>query len=401
MKINKIKHVIIISSIVMCFGIITLPLHGLAATPTTMTPYLNLQHKLDKLVARNHGYGGGVFRIESGTQGVLFEGASGNATRKPRLPMDTRYTFEIASITKVFTATVVLLLMEEDLLELDDPIGDYMSPEITDGLLMIDRRDYGARITIRQLLNHTGGLPDYWFDPPFVKKKLNAFLMDYYQDPDRFWKPGELIGYAKRLKPIARPGTKFHYSDTGYILLGLVIEAVTKQELHKVYRRYLLGPLEMTDTYLSYHEKPTSPCIEAHRYEKRQNMHSVPRLSADWAGGGLVSSTSDLARFLDALFHGEIFSHNATLKTMQEWIPTGVSGVWYGLGLYRVELDRNAGQLVGHDGYGNVWMYYWPEKDITFTGTLNQQHNDWWDLLRAAVKRINKNPILKANRKKY
>jgi len=167
--------------------------------------------------------------------------------------------------------------------------------------------------------------------------------------------------------------------------LGLLIEEITGKELHRVYRQWLLEPLGMVDTYLSYRELPVSPYLESHRYEGRHDMYGKIHQSADWAGGGLVSSTYDLERFLEALFQGEIFSEPDTLAKMMNWVPTGSPDVHYGLGLFRIVLDYGLGELWGHDGYGNAWMYYWPEEEITLVGTLNQALNNWWRLAMTAV----------------
>ncbi|MAE71278.1 MAG: hypothetical protein CME06_12530 [Gemmatimonadetes bacterium] len=342
---------------------------------------IDLQAKLDAKIAKNRGYGGGLFRMSSGSDGVLFEGVSGDIDRIGGVPIEPRDTFEIASTSKTFTAATILLLKEEGLLFLDDPISTYLPTDITQGLLVIDDHDYGPEITLRQCLNHTSGLPDYWYDPPYVFWELNAFLIEYYRDWDMFWEPEDLIGYAKDLTPIAPPGTLFHYSDTGYVLLGMIAEIVANRQLHHVYRDLIFSPFAMNDTYLPYREQPTSPHAESHRYEWKLDMYGQMRQSADWAGGGLVSSTRDLETFSRALFQGELFDDPATLEEMREWVFTGDVDVYYGLGIYQIRFDGGIGELVGHDGYGNAWMYYWPEEDVSFTGTLNQALNDWWSLV--------------------
>jgi D-alanyl-D-alanine carboxypeptidase len=96
---------------------------------------------------------------------------------------------------------------------------------------------------LRQLLAHTAGLPDYWNDGPFGEDGLNDFQRDYVADPDRVFEPRGLIAYAKGLTPIARPGTQHHYSDTGYVLVGLVIEALAGVPYHKAMRDRVFTPL--------------------------------------------------------------------------------------------------------------------------------------------------------------
>jgi D-alanyl-D-alanine carboxypeptidase len=353
---------------------------SLAALPD-VSRTIDLQAKLNRKVAANKGYGGGVFRITSAIDGVHFWGASGqlyHGSDQEILPEDT---FDIASITKTVTAVAVLQLVDDGLIDLDAPIKGYLSPEITTGLLVIDGHDYGPELTPRQLLNHTCGLPDYWYDPPYVFAQVNAFLLDYYRYPDHFWQPEELLDYARELTPIAVPGITYHYNDTGYVLLGLIVEAVTGRDLHEVYRQRIFEPLDMGDTYLPFHEPAVSLFQESHRYEWHLDMHGKLRQTADWAGGGLVSSARDLEKFLTGLFYDGVLLSPAMLETMRQWIPTDEPDVEYGLGLFRVVYGNGIGELWGHDGYGNSWMYYWPEQQVAFTGTLNQALNDLWSLV--------------------
>jgi hypothetical protein len=101
-----------------------------------------------------------------------------------------------------------------------------------------------------------------------------------------------------------------------------------------------------------------------------------------------VTSLHDLETLGTALAAGRLFAEPSTLTTMQSWIPTDQTDVEYGLGLFRVVLDAGRGSLWGHDGYGNSFMYMWPEQGVVFTGTLNQTENDWWPLVDDEVGRI-------------
>ena len=349
---------------------------------------LNFQDLLEEALEDNNGRGGGVMRISSFNGNLLWEGASGKAIRNSQLEMSAIDTFEIASTSKTFTAVLILQLVEEGFFTLDSKIAELLTGELTTNLLVIQGVDYSTDITVRQLLNHTSGLPDYWYDPPFVSGEFNAFVQDYNEDEDRFWNPVELIGYAKQLNPIDVPGRIHHYSDTGYVLLGLLIEFATGKELHEVYKERFYEPLGMMDTYLSYREDAIWTGTHSHRYEDRWDMTDKVHNSADWAGGGLISSTRDLTLFISALAKGDLFQNENTQNQLLTWIDTGVSEVWYGLGVYRASLSLNRGDVWGHDGYGNSWMYYWPSKELLFVGTLNQTETDWWPLLEAAVKRI-------------
>jgi D-alanyl-D-alanine carboxypeptidase len=348
---------------------------------------LDLTRVLERAVQDNGGSGGGTLRIESGDGVVRWEGAAGSATRGG-IPMAPDMSYEIASTSKTFTATLVLLLAEDGQLDLDDRIVDQLDPRLLRGLLVIEGRDLTGRITIRQLLNHTSGLPDFWLDPPYVRGEANAFVVAFDDDPERLWEPRQILPYAAQLTPAGRPGETYHYSDTGYLLLGLLIEQVTRRPLHQAYRELLFEPLGLEDTHMPYRERAPGGAVDSHRYEGRWDLHGRRHQSADWGGGGLISTSHDLSLFVRALGPGRVFRHRATLDEMLQLVPTGEADVSYGLGVFHLQLDDGLGELWGHDGYGNAFMYYWPQRDLAIVGTLNQRDNDWWPLCEAVVEQV-------------
>ena len=356
------------------------------AVPVGSSTARALQALLDTAVEKNRGAGGGLLRIESGECGVLWEGASGRLARGVDTPIAAGDTFEVASVTKAFTAAVALQLAEDGRVDLDAPIGDHLPASVTRGLLVVRGHDYGPELTARQLLGHRGGLPDVWSDGPFVSKDTNAFVRAFLRDPDREWPPAEVLDYARKLAPIDQPGRRHHYGDTAYVLLGLLIEQLEGAPLHAVFRQRIFARLAMADTYLRYREPAPREARESHRYEDRLDLFGQRRQSADWASGGLVSSTRDLGRFAFALAGGEVLCEPASLTAMTTWQPTGKKGIDYGLGLYRLQLDRELGELWGHDGHGNSFMYRWPSRNLVFVGTLNQTRNDWWPMVASAMK---------------
>ncbi len=333
-----------------------------------------LQETLDRLVKRNRGYGGGVFRVSDGRR-VLWEGAAGQTAGPGSAPISPSTPFEIASITKAVTAATVLKLVEGGRLRLDARLGDSLPAD--------QARGFDPDITISQLLTHTSGLAHYWTDGPKDLRGSNAFLREFLARPERFWKPGEILEFARKI-PAKPRGGQFHYSDTNYVLLGLIIERATRQPLHRVFRKMIFEPLGMSDTWLSYREDRRNRVV-SHRFEGREDLAATPRQSADWAGGGLISTAHDLQRFLQGLASGRLFAEASTLEEMRKAVPTGEEGITYGMGLYRVDLGDGRGEVWGHDGHGNSFAYYWPERGIYFTGTLNQTKNDWWPLLEAFV----------------
>lgn len=324
------------------------------------------ERELTRLVAKNHGYGGGVLRI-SDADGVIWEGASGRMAGADSPVMTPETPFEIASITKAVTAATILRLVEKGKLGMDSRLCDVLPAA--------DARGFHDGITIRQLLSHTSGLPDYWAS--------KSFLRVFVSDPGKDWLPEEILSYARAMSA-SRPPSRFHYSDTNYVLLGRVIEHITKTPLHRVYEEEIFHPLGMQDTWLSYHEPRRGP-PPSHRFEGKEDLNEVPRQSADWAGGGLVSTTRDLEKFLRGLVSGRLFQHAETLAVMLEAGPVGEESISYGKGLYRVDLGGKRGEVWGHDGHGNSFAYYWPQRGLFFTGTLNQTKNDWWPIIEACI----------------
>lgn len=358
-------------------------LGGCESAPVTT---LDLMGAVEKRAAQTDGFGGVSLGVHSSAEDTWwFQGAAGHAwVGGPAMSADD--TFEIASITKTFTAAATLRLVEQGRLSLDDTLGERL-PNYADGLLVIDGHDYGPEITVKQLLHQDSGLPDYWADPPFVTRGTNAFLKAFNADPQRVWTPAELIAAAAKLDPIGAPGEVWHYSDTNYVLLGLLLQAAEKKPYDAVIREQILGPLGLGDTWLTYHEQPTSDATESHRFEGTDDLFRVPRQVADWAGGGLVSSQRDLAEFIEALARGDVFDDFDTLLALLEAQPTDEVDVTYGLGVFSVDLGAD-GYLWGHDGYGGSFVYTWPQRGLTMVGTVNQTDVDWWPMVLATLRAV-------------
>ncbi|MBK7860027.1 MAG: beta-lactamase family protein [Archangiaceae bacterium] len=327
-----------------------------------------MTHQLERALERNKGHGGVSLSISQGGK-PLFEGAIGHTDATHLRSMKVSTPFDIASITKTFTATMTLKLVEQRRLELDTPLRELLPRAMVDG--------FDEKITVRQLLSHTSGLPDYWAD--------RHFLQAFDKNTQRRWAPAELLSYTKSKGRVAKPGAKFHYSDTNYVLLGLILERQLGQPLEQIFAKNFFEPLGMTDTFFSHGRSRAVDPAQAHRFEKRDDVFGRPHQSADWAGGGLVSSNRDLQKFFTALSAGRLFDSPKTMKKLLEHaVPTGDEDVSYGLGVFEVDLGKR-GALWGHDGHGNAFAYYWPEKDVLFTGTLNQTENDWWPMVEKAI----------------
>jgi D-alanyl-D-alanine carboxypeptidase len=278
-----------------------------------------------------------------------------------------------ASVAKTMTATVALRLVEEGLLDLDEVLPAYLPATLLDGLHRYDGRSYDERISLRHLLGHTSGLADSFGSPGFMDLIV--------ADPSRIWKPEESVEFIKEhCPPLFPPGEGFNYSDVNYNLVGLTIEVVTGASLDDAYHRYIYEPLGMASTYRRFVE--SQPVREAsrvaHVLHGETDFTEWRALTADWAGGGLNSTTEDLNRFVRALARDAIFEERATRETMFRW-RTWSDNASYGLGVVHLDFDQDSdvtrhglGEVWGHIGASSCFMFYWPRADASFCGTFNQ-----------------------------
>jgi len=332
-----------------------------------------LQALLDHLVAEEVHVPGGILRVNGPS--LRWRGASGIAIPEGNVAMSPDDRFVIDSIGKTMTATIVMKLVEAGRLALDDPIGRHAPSTLLDGLLDFNRQPFAETVTLRHLLGHASGLADDWNHPGFLDLII--------ADPKRRWTPEETIEYVKRnCDPTFPPGGGFRYSDPGYNLIGLAVEAVAGRPLHVVLREMLLEPLGMDDTYWPSHEEPRPPATNeqvSRRFLEDMECTLWPAvITANWAGGALVSTAEDLDRFFRAFVRGELFDDPATRDRMLDWRESGPYHD-YGFGVSRVDFDRSPtpghaglGEVWGHTGSSHNFMYYWPGVDVTLIGTLNQ-----------------------------
>jgi len=283
--------------------------------------------------------------------------------------------FYTASIGKTFTATSIALLVDQQKLSFNDPISMYLPDSVMLNLHHFKGIDYSHEITIAHLLQHTSGLPDY-FEDSTVDGSPNIMEL-LVSNPDKYWYPTETIEFAKtKMKPLFKPGTDYHYTDTEYVLLGLIIEKVSSTALHDFLREHFFIPLNMKYSYMLYRSNAINQTgMLSEIFVGDDEVLSMKSLSADWAGGGLVSTGADLIRFQEALFSGKIVKES-TLAAMQQWIPE-THGMKYGYGLRRIVFKELFPilpdlTLIGHSGSTGSFMYYCPEIGVYLSGTLNQ-----------------------------
>ncbi len=220
----------------------------------------------------------------------MWSGAAGIAHENGRVPMASDTPIYVASVTKLYTATAVMLLIEKGALSLDDAMVKYLPKELIHGIHVYNGKDYSAEITIRELLSHSSGIADYYTE----KSRDGKNLFDLFLErPDRSWAVDETIARARNdLKPKFPPGTDISYSDTNFQLLGKVIEAVSGKPLHVVYEDCFFRPLGFEHTWLVGHWRSQivrSPS-PADVFYADMNITKTRSNGAYWADGGIVST---------------------------------------------------------------------------------------------------------------
>lgn len=294
--------------------------------------------------------------------------ASGVADAASGAPMGPGSRVRVASLTKSFVAVVALQLVEEGWLLLDHTVERWL-PGLVPG---------GERITVRMLLSHTSGLPDYLVD---------GFVGQARRDPGRVWAPEELVREALRRPARFAPGApgRWSYANTNYILLGMIVERVTGNPLAYELEGRIIAPLGLRDTGLA---PPTAEPGDLARGYVKGRDYTALNMSVAWAAGGMYASAADVGVFLGALLGGELLRPE-TLAAMQGWVGTG--GAWgirdlaYGLGLMRRTLPPAAGLApaarlaIGHTGaLGGYRIAAWhlPASGITVVAAVTAYEAD-------------------------
>ncbi|MBU4534276.1 MAG: beta-lactamase family protein [Euryarchaeota archaeon] len=305
-----------------------------------------------------------VVKIESGDGSFSWQGSAGN--------LDTGSFYFIASTSKLYITALILQLRQEGKLDLEDTLADYLSSDLIAGIHVFKGVDYSDSITIKQLLAHTSGVPDYFEDKPAKGDKLINTLL---KGEDEYWGFEDVIDRVRTMKPFFKPGTpgKAHYSDTNFQLLDQVIETITGEKIARALQEYIFHPLKLKNTYLYQDIQDTNP---PEIYYKQGKLH-IPRAMTSFRGdGGIVSTASESMIFLKAFFNGTFFPVDY-LEDLKKWNKIFFP-LQYGVGLMRFKLPRIFSPLKavpefwGHSGLSGAFSYYCPVKDLYFTGTVNQ-----------------------------
>lgn len=335
---RRLLLVTVCATLTLPVGFAVRPASALATPPSTRVGDGEVRALLDELVAA--GATGALAVIDDGRHTAQL--ASGAARLEPRQPLTAEARFRVGSITKSFVAVVALQLVGQQRLRLDDTVDRWLPGLVPDG----------RAITLRMLLNHTSGLFDFTSD--------ETYLAEFLADPTRHRSPHDLVAVANRHPPTFAPGAGWSYSNTGYVLAGLIIEAATGHDLEWAVRHRIIKPLGLTRT--AFPTRPEVAGYHAHGYAPPSltgaGYIDVTRMSpsAVWAAGAMISSAADLRSFYEALMRGRLLAP-AELTQMLTTVPV-TPGFDYGLGIFAERYP--CGTVWGHQGgiLGYVtWTY--------------------------------------------
>ncbi|MDJ0664988.1 MAG: serine hydrolase domain-containing protein [Acidimicrobiia bacterium] len=315
-----------------------------------------------------------VVGVQSGDSRIDLASAAGHAQADTAVAMTPETQYFLASITKMYTATVVMKLAEAKAIDLDAPISEYLADELVNGIHVLDDTDYSGKITVSQLVSHTSGLPDYFGGKT---KDGTSLAEDLQQGRDRSVSIDDIVTTARGLSPEFVPGAgaRAFYSDTNYALLGAIIEAVTGVSIVDSFRTMIFAPLGLTDTYVfgSASNQPRPAAL----YMKDREIDVPLAMSSFAPDGGLVSTVAESLRFLRAFFGGELLTSDQLNLMTSRWNRLFFP-MQYGYGLMRFNVPRwmspfkAAPDLVGHSGSTGSFAFHDRKRDLYIAGTLNQ-----------------------------
>jgi len=308
--------------------------------------------------------------IVSITQGdkVIYEKAKGVANIQSKEPMDTKMRFRIGSLTKTFTATVLLQLVDEKKITLDESIEKYF-PSVPNA----------KNITVRMLGDMTSGLYNYSESKEFEKQML--------AEPKKKWTPEELINVSLQNKVYFEPGKGWHYSNTNTVMLGVIIEKLTGSTLPKEIKKRISDKLGLNET--EFAENPDISGFHPNGYGEDDGTWVYPLVdvttkydpSWGWAAGAMISTISDLKIYLKALTEGKLTSPEMHAERLK-W-GLNKPDIKYGFGIFQIS-EGYFGHNGSYPGFHNISVHS-PSKNITAVIFYNTQSNRDPDIFLKAI----------------
>jgi D-alanyl-D-alanine carboxypeptidase len=354
-------HRIFVSVVGIPFLFLILFFGGACSDESTYEPHFKLELKqaMERLLdekMEKYNVPGAVVGVWVPGRGTWLK-AKGKADIAADIDMSLTNTFRIGSISKTFNATIILQMVDEGLLHLEDTLDEFV-PWVPNS----------QNITIRQLCNNTSGIFNYGEDHDLNMEYVNSGFLAHYT-------PEELVLVAIDHDPYFPPGEGFHYSNTNFVLLGMIIETVTGNTYEDELKSRIFDRLNLNSTTFPVANSTHMTGNFSHGYLEVDGAlkdHTVSNHSIQWGAGGMISDLSDLKLWAHALGQGTLISQEMQNERLR-WSPYSQSGLFkYGLGIFYI------GSFFGHDGgcIGfNTALFYLPKKKATFVILLNQSND--------------------------
>jgi len=356
--------------------------------PIDTSPSLREQLKIVVDDAVESGLPGVSLHLQDGDEHISV--AAGVVNQETAEPMTSSSISHAGSIGKAFTATMVLRLIDMGFLRLDDPIELWLDPAMSAKIADSDK------ITVRMLLAHTSGLPNYFDNPEFRAAFLAA--------PGKIWAPMELLGYIENTENHFAPGADYRYTDTTFLLAGIIAERVTGVSIGMALRQWVFEPAGLENTFGPYENLGQPETMRAYTpvsfFENLalefdidfdlpadgSDVDTTAWLNSEGDGHASVQSTAgDLNTFIRVLIDTDtLVSRELKAQMMTESLP-GLSQ--YGLGLQIVD----DGSRFGHDGKGvglHSSMRYSPSEDLSLATIVNGSFGNYDELWAEYVNQL-------------
>ena len=301
----------------------------------------------------------GICFIENGAGDFTFsKGYGGKELETP---------FLMASVTKLFTTTCIVKLLEASKIKLEDKIAQYFEAETLKGIHAFRGKDYSDQITVEDLLFQKSGLPDWFLDGAgsYARRMVKEDFSFTFE---------EVLAATKQLNPKFPPSSpkKAYYTDINFDLLGSIIEQVSGLSLSEAYGKFIIEPLELKNTYLADQDSTDLPAV----YYKGSRLKRDNFIKSIGASGGGITNALDLMAFIKAFWSGKLFAQ-AVFEILKPFNRLQLSfyPICYAGGYMRMEASypfKPKVELLGHSGSTGSFAFYAPQLDLFFVGDVSQ-----------------------------
>ena len=313
---------------------------------------------------------------------LLIENSDSTKSHIVTNKMDENQSIMLASVTKLYTHSVIYSMADEGLIDIQKPISFYLEKSQWQEINTIAGTDYSDKITVQMLIDQNSGIADYETD-----FKNDESIIDKVKKEDFSLSEAEAIELTKKLEGRFKPGeNKAHYSNLNSILLGIIAEKVSGESLLNLYEKYIFQPLGLTNTMVVSQDNCIAP------YLKDKKASRALYASSAVAAGGLVSNVRELMIFLKAFYQGSLFkkSHISDVDFNSiQFFP-----LKYGSGMMSVEIPFvlspliDSPQILGHSGLSGSFAFYCPSKDLYVVGSLNEYEAKPYSLIYKYINAI-------------